>query len=169
MFQPIRSATQVWLVARHQYGISAPISQTLFRGETTGGVTEAQLFSRATFSYYGRKKALGENRSVRTGVTKTVFCLLRLKLTKFKCWGTIERGWKGVFQLGNETIDNPSKTASPDNKRSSRAVSLWERARENASSQGLFPNNSYTLAIQLLTCCSDIESAKSNKRFILLY
>ena len=32
---PIRSTTQIWVKTRHQYGISALISQTSFRGKTT--------------------------------------------------------------------------------------------------------------------------------------
>ena len=31
LFQPIRSTTQIWIVTRHQYGISALLSQTSFR------------------------------------------------------------------------------------------------------------------------------------------
>ena len=31
---PIRSTNQIWVVTRHQYGISALVSQTSFRGET---------------------------------------------------------------------------------------------------------------------------------------
>ena len=33
--RPIRSTTQIWVVACHQYGISALVSQTSFGGETT--------------------------------------------------------------------------------------------------------------------------------------
>jgi len=33
LLQPIRSVTQIWIVTRHQYGISALISQTSFRWE----------------------------------------------------------------------------------------------------------------------------------------
>ena len=43
--RPIRNTTQIWVVTRHQHGISALISQTLFRGKTTGGVTNCRLFS----------------------------------------------------------------------------------------------------------------------------
>ena len=32
--QPIGSTTQTWVVTRHQYGISALVSQTSFSGET---------------------------------------------------------------------------------------------------------------------------------------
>ena len=46
--RPIRSTTQFWVVTRHQYGISALVSQTSFRGETSGGVVEYRLFSQAT-------------------------------------------------------------------------------------------------------------------------
>ena len=34
----IRSTTQIWVVSRHQYGISAVDFQTSFRGETSCGV-----------------------------------------------------------------------------------------------------------------------------------
>ena len=34
-------------MARHQYGISALVSQTSFRGETSGGVVRCRLFSEA--------------------------------------------------------------------------------------------------------------------------
>ena len=40
----------MWLVTRHQYGISALVSQTSFRGETSGGVAKCRLFAQATFS-----------------------------------------------------------------------------------------------------------------------
>ena len=46
--RPIRSTTQIWVVKRHQYGISALVSQASFRGETSGGVVKCQLFSQAS-------------------------------------------------------------------------------------------------------------------------
>ena len=48
LIQPIRSTTQIWVVSRNQYGISALVSQTSFGGETSGDVAKCQLFSRAT-------------------------------------------------------------------------------------------------------------------------
>ena len=36
-------------MTRHQYGISALVSQTSFRGETVGGVAKCRLFTQATF------------------------------------------------------------------------------------------------------------------------
>ena len=45
--QPSWSTTQIWVVTRHQYGISALVSQTSFRGETSGGVAKCPLFSQA--------------------------------------------------------------------------------------------------------------------------
>ena len=57
LLQPIRSPTQVWVVTRHQNGISAVVSQTSFRGETNGGVTKCQLFSQASlFSHLNDPK-----------------------------------------------------------------------------------------------------------------
>ena len=42
LLQPIRSTTQIWVVTRHQYGISALVSLTSFRG----------LFSEATLASF---------------------------------------------------------------------------------------------------------------------
>ena len=50
LLQPIRSTTQIWVVTRHQYGISAFVSQTSFRWETSGGVVKCRLFSKATYT-----------------------------------------------------------------------------------------------------------------------
>ena len=47
LLQAFRSTTQIWVVTRHQYGISALVSQTSFRGETSGGVEKCRLFSQA--------------------------------------------------------------------------------------------------------------------------
>ena len=44
---PIRSTSRVRVVMRHQYGISILVSQTSFRGETSGGVAKCRLFSQA--------------------------------------------------------------------------------------------------------------------------
>ena len=38
---------QIWVVTRHQYGISGLISQMSFHGETSGGVMKCWLFSKA--------------------------------------------------------------------------------------------------------------------------
>ena len=38
----------MWVVTRHQYGISALVSQTSFREETSGDVGKSQLSSQAT-------------------------------------------------------------------------------------------------------------------------
>jgi len=45
--QPMRSTTQIWVVMRHQYGISALISQMSFGRETSGSVAKCRLFSQA--------------------------------------------------------------------------------------------------------------------------
>ena len=46
--RPIRNTTQIWVVTRHQCGISVLISQTSFGGETSGSIAKCQLFSQAT-------------------------------------------------------------------------------------------------------------------------
>ena len=47
LLQPIRNTTQIWIVTRHQYGISVLVSQTWFCRETVGGVAKCCLFSKA--------------------------------------------------------------------------------------------------------------------------
>ena len=47
LLQPIKSTTQIWVVTRHRYGIFALVSQTSFRGETSGGVAKCRLFFQA--------------------------------------------------------------------------------------------------------------------------
>ena len=42
--------TQIWVVTRHQYRISALVSQTSFRGETSGSVAKCRLFSQAALA-----------------------------------------------------------------------------------------------------------------------
>ena len=46
--RPIRSTTQIWVVTRHQYGISALVSHTSFGGETSGSIAKCRLFSQAS-------------------------------------------------------------------------------------------------------------------------
>ena len=46
--RPIRSTTQIWVVTRYQYGISALVSQMSFGGETSGSSAKCWLFSQAT-------------------------------------------------------------------------------------------------------------------------
>ena len=48
LLQPIRSTTQICVVTRHQYGISALLSQTSFHGDTSGGIAKCGRFSKAT-------------------------------------------------------------------------------------------------------------------------
>ena len=48
MARPIRSTSQIWVVTRHQYGISALISQMSFGGETSGGIAKCWLFSQTS-------------------------------------------------------------------------------------------------------------------------
>ena len=48
--KPIRSTSQVVVVPRHQYGISAPIPQTSFGGETSGWVVKCRPFLQAKFA-----------------------------------------------------------------------------------------------------------------------
>ena len=44
LLQPIIGNTQIWVVMRHQNGISVLVSQTPFSGETSGDVAKCQVF-----------------------------------------------------------------------------------------------------------------------------
>ena len=48
LIQPIRSSTQIWVVTRHQYGISAHVAQTSFSGETRWWRREMSAVFQAT-------------------------------------------------------------------------------------------------------------------------
>ena len=52
LLPPIRSSTQIWVVTRHQYGISALVPQTSFRGETSDSLAKCSLFSHANDYFY---------------------------------------------------------------------------------------------------------------------
>ena len=87
LLQPIRSTSQIWVVTRHQYGISARISKTLFRGETTGGggtgggsVAKCLLYSQARGLHESVKSLLIFSSSAR--VAKLSHTLLSLFLSK---------------------------------------------------------------------------------------
>ena len=47
--QPIRNTTQIWVVARLQYGVFVLFSQTLGSGETNGSVAKCWLFYQAKY------------------------------------------------------------------------------------------------------------------------
>ena len=51
LIQPIRSTTQIWVVMRHQYGISVLVSQRSFVGETSGSIAKCLLFSQPSFIF----------------------------------------------------------------------------------------------------------------------
>ena len=46
--------TQIWVVRRHQYGISVPVCQTSFHRKTSDGVAKCWLFSQASQSATGQ-------------------------------------------------------------------------------------------------------------------
>ena len=52
----LRITTQIWVVARHEYGIFVLVSQTSFPGETSGDVAKCRLFSQACT--YGREEMI---------------------------------------------------------------------------------------------------------------
>ena len=68
----MRSTTQIWVVKRHQYGISVLVPQTSFRGETSGGVGKRRFCSQANSSLHFFHSSYF---SVVTGLTPAEFLL----------------------------------------------------------------------------------------------
>ena len=68
--RPIISTTHIWLVARHQYGISAFGPQTSFHGETSGVDGKGQLFSHATLT------SVDDVTSLKARIHKKMFCFV---------------------------------------------------------------------------------------------
>ena len=60
LIQPIRSTSQIWVVTRHQYGISALVSRTSFGGETSGSVAKCWLFSQGILAVAQEKDSTPE-------------------------------------------------------------------------------------------------------------
>ena len=48
--RPFSSSIQIWVVTRHQYGISALVFPTSFGRETSASVAKCRLFSQATYT-----------------------------------------------------------------------------------------------------------------------
>ena len=57
LIQPIRSTTQISVVTRHHYGISALVPQTSLRVETSAGVAKCRLFCQAILHSAQRSRA----------------------------------------------------------------------------------------------------------------
>jgi len=63
LIHPIRSTTQILVVPRHQYGVSVLVSQTSFRGETSGAVAKCRLLSRASDLHCNKAKEKEKTKS----------------------------------------------------------------------------------------------------------
>ena len=78
MAKPIRSATQIWVMTRHQYGISAFAPQKPFHRETSDSIVKCQLFFQATGSYVPRHLDIDEYHveANRVIFKKKTFCIV---------------------------------------------------------------------------------------------
>ena len=65
-FQPIRSTTKIWAVTRHQYGISALVTQMSFCEGSNGDLAKRRLFSQAS-----SQTDIGMRMLIRRNVLKT--------------------------------------------------------------------------------------------------
>ena len=78
--QPIRSGTQIRVVTRHQYGISAPVSQMSFGKETSSRIAKCPLFSQATPYGAQNKDASAASQTLLTRVRLRLWCRLQEQL-----------------------------------------------------------------------------------------
>ena len=98
--QPIRSTTQIWIVIRHQYGISALAPPSSFRGETIGGVasmrylflwhaTHVLVKLPLALPYYLYLEAKTANNEIWCGFSccsSVAFLSLRGRFSLLPCW-----------------------------------------------------------------------------------
>ena len=79
--RPIRNATQIRVVTRHQYGISALVSHTSISGETSGSVAKCRLFAQAS-----DRASLEGPRSVNSSPKKNSLLQLGPKSILIRSW-----------------------------------------------------------------------------------
>ena len=79
LIQPIRSTTQIWIVTRHQYGISALVSQTSFGGEISGSVLGHEVFSpeRSLNQPKGKRVCIRSINQSNRFISVCCFCFVR--------------------------------------------------------------------------------------------
>ena len=85
----IRNTTHTWVLTRHQYRISALVSQTSFRGKTSGRVVECLLFSQARLL-------------LTFPVINFLFCFLCLITAPFHCYFFRSGTFGSVVEYGCE-------------------------------------------------------------------
>ena len=91
--------SQIWVVVRHQCGISALIFQMSFQGESNGGVTKCQLFSQASLlttpklAHVWWKLNPGQTRI--TGHKWSLTIIITLKMN----WAILLKGSSHLFLL----------------------------------------------------------------------
>ena len=78
--QQIRSTTQILVVTRHPYGISALVPRKSFRRETSGGVVKCRLFSQ-TSTYHASSYLPSKRHEVRWIKRLTVLIAFIIFLT----------------------------------------------------------------------------------------
>ena len=68
--RPIRSSTQIWVETRHQYGISALVSQTSFRRETSGGVAKLACVASVSVRFRSKERGTRVKDRAKNGASK---------------------------------------------------------------------------------------------------
>ena len=116
LIQPIRRTTQIWVVTRHQYGISVLVSRTSFGGKTSGSVAKCRLFSQATLLVICMKNEFRSKRG-KTLLLLSTISSAELHLVQFvKCWQFFLKdyqSWKRHGKILNFTWRNCTNPSSP--------------------------------------------------------
>ena len=112
LIQPIRRTTQIWVVMRHQYGISALVSQTSFGGKTSGSVAKCRLFSQATLFVICMKNEFRSKRG------KTVLLLSTIS----SAWRPLNSILFNSSNVGNFFLELNCKRLSKSRKRKRKSL-----------------------------------------------
>ena len=93
--QPMRSTTQIWVVTRHQYGISALVSQMSFGGESGGSVAKCRLFSQAK----SNEEAEELTQSLLVGTSTVIFLFGAFFMIRSQVTDSIDGNVRGTQRL----------------------------------------------------------------------
>ena len=97
---PIRVTTQTWAAMSHQYGITAPVSQMSFPGETSGGIVNVGCFLRLLIMTLALNTIEPALRKTTTHFhTCTCFFLEASTVLCSDCWAASSLSWSTVVTL----------------------------------------------------------------------
>ena len=109
--RPTRGTIQIWLMTRHQYGISGLVAQTSFRGETSGSVAKCRLFNRATKCHYIYLDVISACNTFSIPFLPSSICLSNKDMDSFrraKLWSVLTwANWKKRLPSYRDRLQHP--------------------------------------------------------------